>query len=63
MAMYESEHTRFMREWMRQHPEEARQQQAGRALWWDKPQDLERTRRDDESSVPRLPYAYGSGQG
>jgi hypothetical protein len=62
MAMYESEHTQFMREWMRQHPEEAQQQRAGRAMWWDKPQELEAQRRDRESEVARLPYACGSGQ-
>jgi hypothetical protein len=37
MALYESEHTKFMREWMEKHPEEKLEQQKGRALWWDKP--------------------------
>ena len=37
MALYESEHTQFMREWMKNHPEELLEQQKGRALWWDKP--------------------------
>ena len=41
MAIYESEHTKFMREWMKAHPEEREEQQKGRALWWDKPQDLQ----------------------
>ena len=58
MAMYESEHTKFMREWMKSHPEEIREQQAGRALWWDKPQSLETQRRNAESSVAPKPYAY-----
>jgi hypothetical protein len=58
MAMYESEHTQFMREWMRLHPEELRQQQVGRALWWDKPQDLETQRRYAESQVAPKPYVY-----
>ena len=35
MAMYESEHTKFMREWMEKHPQEAEEQRKGRALWWD----------------------------
>jgi hypothetical protein len=35
---YESEHTRFMREWLQQHPEQQEVQKTGRALWWDKPQ-------------------------
>ena len=37
MALYESEHTKFMREWMDKHPEETQEQAKGRALWWDKP--------------------------
>jgi hypothetical protein len=48
---YESEHTKFMREWLKQHPEELEQQKIGRALWWDKPQDQEQQRRADESAV------------
>jgi len=48
---YESEHTKFMREWLKQHPEELEQQRIGRELWWDKPQDLELLRRDAESKV------------
>lgn len=37
---YESEHTKWMREWMEKHPEELQVQKAGRALWWDQlPQD------------------------
>ena len=48
---YESEHTKFMREWLKQHPEELEQQRIGRGLWWDKPQDLELLRRDAESKV------------
>ena len=33
--MYESELTRFMREYLEQHPEELESQNLGRALWWD----------------------------
>jgi hypothetical protein len=59
MAMYESEHTKFMREWMEKHPEELVEQQAGRALWWDKPaQGMEAARRAAEASVPAKPYYY-----
>ena len=35
MAMYESEHTKFMREYLEKHPEERASQQEGRAIWWD----------------------------
>jgi hypothetical protein len=59
MAQYESEHTKFMRDWLAQHPEEAEVQQAGRALWWDKaPQSAEEQRRQQESKVPRKAYYY-----
>lgn len=58
MAMYESDHTKFMREWMDKHPEESEVQKSGRALWWDKPQDLESQRRALESRVAQKPYPY-----
>lgn len=59
MAMYESDHTRFMREWLEQHPEELQVQKNGRALWWDKPpQDLDTQRRLEEAAVPQKPYYY-----
>ncbi len=59
MAIYESEHTKFMREWMAKNPQELQEQQAGRALWWDKgEQDLEAARRAIESKVPQKSYYY-----
>ena len=59
MAMYESEHTKFMREWMAKHPEEITEQKEGRALWWDKgEQDLELMRRNKDSKVPQKAYYY-----
>lgn len=60
MAMYESEHTKFMREWMEKHPQEAEEQRKGRALWWDKPQDLETSRRNAEAKVAQKSYPYQS---
>ena len=38
MAMYESEHTKFMRDYMKKHPEEKESKKVGRAAWWDKDQ-------------------------
>jgi hypothetical protein len=35
MAGYESEHTKFMREYLEKHPEERESQRKGRAVWWD----------------------------
>lgn len=59
MAMYESEHTRFIREWLAKHPEEVEEQKRGRALWWDKsPRDVETQERLESASVPPKPYYY-----
>ncbi|HMM71859.1 MAG TPA: DUF3460 family protein [Rhodocyclaceae bacterium] len=58
MALYESEHTRFMREWLAQHPHELVEQQKGRALWWDRPQTLQRMEEVHDARVPQKPYYY-----
>jgi hypothetical protein len=59
MAAYESEHTRFIRTWLQQHPEEIQEQKRGRALWWDKPaRDLDTQRRAIEAEVPQKAYYY-----
>ena len=60
MALYESDHTKFMREWLAKHPEQIEEQKKGRALWWDKPQDLEAQERDEQSKVPQKAYYYQS---
>ena len=36
MAGYESDLTKFMREYLAAHPEEIASQAQGRAVWWDK---------------------------
>lgn len=59
MALYESEHTQFMREWMATHPEEAKEQQKGRALWWDKPpRTLDAMQEQLAAKVPNKAYYY-----
>jgi len=56
---YESDHTKWMREWLAQHPQELEEQKKGRALWWDKPaRSLEAERRAAEARVPQKPYYY-----
>lgn len=56
---YESEITRFIRELKAQKPELDREQQNGRAIWWDKPpQDLEERRRMDQGRVQQQAYVY-----
>lgn len=58
MAMYESDHTKFMREWMEKHPEEVEEQKKGRALWWDRPQSLETQKTNNQAKVPTKAYYY-----
>ncbi len=59
MAHYESEHTKFMREWLQQHPEEKQEQQKGRALWWDKaPRPLAAIDEAKAARVPNKAYYY-----
>jgi hypothetical protein len=59
MAMYESEHTKWMREWLAQHPQEVDEQKTGRALWWDKPaQSLDAQKRTAAALVPNKAYYY-----
>ena len=52
--MYESDLTRFMREFLKEHPEEVESQRAGRAIWWDK-------RPDQRSPHPSMRHAPRSG--
>jgi hypothetical protein len=47
-----------MREYLEKHPEQVEEQRKGRALWWDKPQDLESQRRFNEAKVPQKSYPY-----
>jgi len=59
MALYESEHTKFMREWMQKHPEELKEQEKGRALWWDKtPRTLDTMKNEAAAEVPGKAYYY-----
>jgi uncharacterized protein DUF3460 len=58
---YESEHTKFMRELMRQRPDLAQKQREGRAMWWDKtPRELSEEREMDQGRVAQTPYVYSS---
>ena len=54
--MYESDLTKFMREYLAQHPEEVDSQRAGRAVWWDHAGD----QRTPPVPVHRSPKAGGN---
>jgi hypothetical protein len=58
MAMYESEFTKFIREWKQQRPQIEAQQRESRAIWWDHKQDLETMKRVKESRVKQQAYVY-----
>jgi hypothetical protein len=56
---YESEHSKFMRDWLQQHSQEQQVQQSGRALWWDRGnRDLDEQARIEAAKVPQKPYYY-----
>ncbi|WP_395824586.1 DUF3460 family protein [Collimonas sp.] len=56
---YESDITKFIEELKKKNPKLEEQQQAGRALLWDKaPIDLDSQQRAEESRVDQQPYVY-----
>jgi hypothetical protein len=55
---YESEATRFIRDFLKKNPEVIDKQQKARATWWDRPQDLEQRKRLEQARVPKKPYEY-----
>ncbi len=58
MAAYISDHTKFIREFLSKHPEEVEEQRKGRAMWWDKPQDVKALQERQASMIPQKPYYY-----
>lgn len=58
MAIYQSDITRFLQELKQDRPHLEQEQRKGRAIWWDRPQDLDTSRRDLESRVAQQPYVY-----
>ncbi|MEP7207024.1 MAG: DUF3460 family protein [Casimicrobiaceae bacterium] len=57
--LYESNLTKFIRELKVEHPELDREQQNGRAIFWDKPpREMDERRKMDEGSVQQQAYVY-----
>ncbi len=56
--MYRSEITNFIEQLKTERPQLESRQREGRAIFWDRPQDLETTRRHRESRVPAQSYVY-----
>ena len=53
-TMYESDLTRFIRQFLEEHPEEVESQRKGRAIWWDKT-------RDERAPAPAMRHAPRAG--
>ena len=60
MALYVSEFTNFMNDWLEKNPAELTVQREGRAQWWDKPQSLSAQAEAQADQVPTSPYYYQS---
>ena len=55
---YVSDYTTWMNEQLAKNTQLADEQKTGRALWWDKKQDLDTSARNAESKVAQKPYPY-----
>ena len=55
---YVSDHQVWMDEQLAKNPEWVEDQKVGRALWWDKKQDVDSSARNAGSNVPQKPYPY-----
>jgi hypothetical protein len=53
-----SDHTKWMNEQLEKNPAWVEDQKVGRALWWDKKQDVETSARNAESNVAQKAYPY-----
>ena len=61
MARYQSEITQFLTELKTEHPNLEAEQQAGRALLWDKePLSIEDQRRAKEAKLKQQAYVYSN---
>ncbi|TXI19068.1 MAG: DUF3460 family protein [Nitrosomonas sp.] len=58
---YESEHTKFIREFLEKNPQVAAKRLEARNMWWDKKLNKEEQKRFKESSDPMKPYVYFGG--
>ncbi len=58
MTLYESDHTKFMREQLALHPDWAEDQLVGRSLLWDRKIDLVEQKAFVEAKQMGRPYPY-----
>ena len=55
---YESEFTRFIREYLDKNPDVVEKQRKNRATWWDRPQDPEVQHEHEAARVAQPAYVY-----
>ncbi len=58
MAMYESDFTRFMNEFLDKNPHIDEERRRFRLTWWDKKVDLDEQKRFNAAKVKQKPYVY-----
>ena len=56
--MYESEHTKFMREMLAKNPEWVEDQRKGRAIWWDRKADQSEVKSFSSAREAHRSYPY-----
>jgi hypothetical protein len=55
---YESDVTKFIREFLESNPQVAEKQKRHRATWWDRRQDLDERKTLEQAKVPQKGYVY-----
>ena len=55
---YESDITQFLRKLYQDRPQLSEERIKARALWWDRPQDLDEKKRREKSEVAQPGYVY-----
>jgi hypothetical protein len=55
---YESETTKFIRDFLEQHPQVVEKQKRNRATWWDRPQNLDERKKLEEAKIAQQGYVY-----
>ena len=58
LKRYESDTTKFIREFLDKNPQLQDKRQRARGTWWDRPQDLDERKREEQSEVPQAGYVY-----
>jgi hypothetical protein len=58
MKPYESEITKFIRDFLDTHPEVVEKQKKARATWWDRPQSLGERKALEDARAPKKSYEY-----